>query len=163
MYIGIDPGLSGYIAILDNDGKLLKSEPIPLIKGSGKSTIDLYSLIGFLSKYRKAKLAVLEKVHAFPGQGVTSMFRFGYAFGAIETAIVAAGIPYILVTPQAWKKVMLAGENKDDKSSSVRVVNRMWPDVDLKRTPRCKTPDHNFAEAILLAEYGRKWDKGSGK
>jgi hypothetical protein len=45
------------------------------------------------------QMCVLERVGARPGQGVTSMFRFGQVFGALEMAIAAAEMPMQYVTP----------------------------------------------------------------
>ena len=158
-YIGIDPGLSGYIVVISQEGILLHSFPMPIIKGK-KNDLNLIALFDYFDNFSTSadiKLAVLEKVHAFPGQGVTSMFRFGECFGAIQMTLTGNRIPYQLVTPQAWQKIMLAGENKKgDKSASIKVAQRLFPDVDLRRTERCTTPDHNKADALLLAEYGRR-------
>lgn len=46
----------------------------------------------------------LERVGARPGQGVTSMFKFGENFGFIQGLLTACSIPYGLVTPQKWKR-----------------------------------------------------------
>ena len=96
--------------------------------------------------------AFIEKVHAMPGQGVTSMFNFGMGYGLLRMALAANQIPYQLVTPQAWKKKVLAGLPKD-KSSAINYVARKYPNVDLI-PGRKRTPHDGIADAICIGEYG---------
>lgn len=95
----------------------------------------------------------LEKVGAMPGQGVTSMFHFGENYGYIQGLLESNSIPYELVTPQKWKKEF---EVTSDKNTSIEVCRRLFPNVNLKRTERCRKDDDGFAEATLLAEYCRR-------
>lgn len=97
--------------------------------------------------------AVVEKVGAMPGQGVVSMFKFGENFGMIQGILQAFGIPYELVTPQKWKKEFGVTA---DKNTSIEVCKRLFPDVNLKRTERCKKEHDGMAEALLMAEYARR-------
>lgn len=88
-----------------------------------------------------------------PGQGVTSMFKFGENFGFIQGLLMAYSIPYELVTPQKWKKEF---QVTGDKNSSISVCKRLFPDVPLRRTDRCKKDHDGMAEALLMAEYARR-------
>ena len=98
--------------------------------------------------------AVVEKVGARPGQGVTSMFNFGRSAGYIEGVLSALGIPYQLIPPATWKKEFsLIGK---DKQASIVTCHKLFPDVDLKRSNRCRTDSDGKAEALLLAEYARR-------
>jgi crossover junction endodeoxyribonuclease RuvC len=97
---------------------------------------------------------VMEKVGPMPKQGVTSMFTFGAGYGALQMAAVSNGCRLFLVTPQEWKKVILAGTDKS-KDSSIRVCECLFPSVVLV-PPGCRKPHDGMAEAILLAEYGRR-------
>ena len=95
----------------------------------------------------------LEHVSAMPGQGVTSMFTFGQNFGWIQGILQAFGISYELVRPQKWKKEFsITG----DKNTSIAVCKRLFPDVSLYRSDRCRKEDDNTAEALLMAEYARR-------
>jgi crossover junction endodeoxyribonuclease RuvC len=88
-----------------------------------------------------------------PGQGVTSMFSFGKSAGFIEGVLTALAIPYQLVPPQTWKKVFSLNASK---LNSIEVCQKLFPDVDLMRTERCKKPHDGMAEALLMAEYARR-------
>lgn len=117
----------------------------------------LESICGFAKNCR----CCLERAGAMPGQGVTSMFKFGENFGFIQGLLAAYSIPYELVTPQKWKKEF---QITGDKNSSISVCKRLFPDVSLRRTDRCKKDHDGMAEALLMAEYARRklWG-GEGK
>lgn len=150
--IGIDPGKSGAVAMIDG-GKVLFAVDTPIItSGKGKSQYDERAMFKLLEGaiLGGATLAVLEKVSAMPGQGVTSMFSFGQGFGMWLGMLAALPIPYALVTPQRWKATMLADIPGDDqKARSVIAAKRMFPGLEFARKK-----DHGRAEAILLASWG---------
>lgn len=94
----------------------------------------------------------IERAQAMPGQGITGMFNYGYGFGLWVGLLVGIGFSYTLVRPQRWKKVMLADMAKD-KGASVLRAKQLFPNV-AEQLKLVK--DHNKAEALLLAEYGRR-------
>lgn len=99
-------------------------------------------------------VAAVEKVGAVHGNGIVSMFNFGKNAGYIEGVLTALGIPYQLVPPAKWKKEFsLIGK---DKQASIMTCHRLFPDIDLKRTERCRTDSDGLAESSLLAEYARR-------
>lgn len=148
VYLGIDPGQKGGIALLWHDIK----EVVPY------SDTDLIRICRALyDRVRCGNVALgiiccLEKVGAMPGQGVTSMFNFGRSFGYIKGVLESFGIPYQEITPQKWKKEFgLTG----DKAKSVEVCRHLFPDVNL--IPKgCRKPHDGMAEALLMAEYARR-------
>lgn len=153
--IGIDPGRSGGLAIIQS-GLNVKIGIMPVV---GKE-LD-YALIRdtFVNAIRMnsefAGFAVIEKVHAMPKQGVVSSFNFGrYYEGMIATCAVLK-IPLVQVTPQAWKKSVLAGQDwKGNKEASVQYVKRRFPELNLLRTPRCRKSHDGMADAVCIALYG---------
>lgn len=146
-YIGIDPGKNGGIAYID------KSE-IFVIPYSDDNLIDTCAkMVNDTVLYDKSCVCVLEKVNAMPGQGVVSMFNFGQNFGFIQGALKASEIPFELVPPQKWKKEFSV---TSDKNTSIEVCKRLFPNVNLKATERCKKDHDGMAEALLMAEYARR-------
>ena len=95
----------------------------------------------------KNSVAYLEKVHAMPGQGVTSMFNFGMGYGSIQGILAAAGIPVKLVTPQEWKKYH--GLIRMDKDCARLLAQRLYPQASLARKK-----DIGRADAMLIGDYG---------
>jgi hypothetical protein len=141
--IGIDPGQSGAIAIIANDGS------VNLAHYDKSLYID-----SLMAAMLDAKvMCVVEHVGAMPGQGVSSTFKFGVNFGWIQGALDTIGVPYELVRPQKWKKMFSC---TSDKNTSIAVAKRLFPHVSLKRTPRCVKDDDGLAEALLMAEYARR-------
>lgn len=145
IYIGIDPGKNGGIAIL------IKNNPFV---SASTYVFDESILITILDELKNYNCkCTLEHVHAMPKQGVTSTFNFGMNFGFIQGVLRAYDIPYELVTPQKWKKEFSC---TSDKNTSIEVCKRLFPDVNLKATERCKKDHDGMAEALLIAEYGRR-------
>lgn len=145
IFIGIDPGQSGALAII-KDGEI---ELYPFDEHEYISAMNNLSAYENADKIR----CCLEHVSAMPGQGVTSMFKFGQNFGFIQGVLQSFGIPYELVRPQKWKKEFSI---TSDKNTSIEVCKRLFPGVNLKRTERCRKDDDGLAEALLMAEYARR-------
>lgn len=143
IYIGIDPGKSGAMAMISDLTK--KRVLIPFDE-------SVYAKVLRDCMHEETK-ACIEHVTAMPKQGVTSMFNFGQNFGYIKGLLEAFQIPYELVRPQKWKKEFsITG----DKNSSIEVCKRLFPGVVLRRTERCRKDDDGLAEALLIAEYARR-------
>lgn len=142
VFLGIDPGKDGCLAILGYRGA-----PILVPFDEHEYTRWVRDLFLFQT------FCVVEHVNAMPGQGVTSCFSFGQNFGFILGLLTAFGIPYELVRPQKWKKEFSC---TSDKNTSIEVAQRLFPGVSLKRTPKCRKPHDGMAEALLLAEWGRR-------
>ena len=141
IYIGVDPGKKGSLALLE-DGK------VSIFPFSEDTYIDVLSKVD-----PHNAVCCLEHIGAMPGQGVTTMFNFGTNFGFIQGVLRAYKIPFELVRPQKWKKEFsITG----DKNSSIQVCKRLFPEVNLLPTPRCKKENSDYAEAALMAEYARR-------
>ena len=150
--IGIDPGLSGAIAILDNN-KVLNIFDIPVMSEGKKNKRQLNSalLVNLLKENinKEEEVAVVvEQVNAMPGQGVTSMFNFGQTFGAIKGVCAALELPIFFVRPSKWKKYFdLINSSKD--SSRTKAIE-MYPSLSSQLT---KKKDVNKSDAILIARF----------
>ena len=116
--IGIDPGLSGAIAVLENN-KVLNIFDMPVMSEGKKNkrqlnSAHLVSLLKENMKFNEEVAVVVEQVNAMPGQGVTSMFNFGQTFGAIKGVCAALELPIFFVRPSKWKKYFeLINSSKD--------------------------------------------------
>ena len=106
--IGIDPGLSGAIAILE-EHKVLNIFDMPVMSEGKKNKRQLNSaqLVNIIKENtinNENTSVIVEQVNAMPGQGVTSMFNFGQSFGVIKGICAAMQPPMHLVRPAKWKK-----------------------------------------------------------
>ena len=150
--IGIDPGLSGAIAVLKNN-KVLNIFEIPVMSEGKKNKRQLNSaqLVKLLRdniKTDEEVSVVVEQVNAMPGQGVTSMFNFGQTFGAIKGICAALSLPIFFVRPSKWKKHFeLINSSKD--SSRTKAIE-MYP---LLSSELSKKKDVNKSDAILIARF----------
>jgi crossover junction endodeoxyribonuclease RuvC len=150
-YVGIDPGKHGGLALLDNE-QIISVMPMPL---AGKD-IDLTAITDWLLKPIGADSCEvwIEKVNAMPGQGVVSMFNFGYSVGAMHGIFAALHIPRYVVTPQAWKSEILAGTAKD-KVAAIDWCRRTYPAISLMSLG-ARTPHSGMADALCIAVYGMR-------
>lgn len=147
--IGIDPGLSGGIALYDNGDYWTNDMPVFMIERNRrkKRDIDIPNLVVLL---KSADHAFVEQVGAMPKQGVSSTFAFGKGYGIILGILGALEIPVTLVTPQRWKKALGVPKGKD--AARMRASQLLpgcadqWP---LKK-------HDGRAEAAMIAYYGRR-------
>ena len=152
--IGIDPGLSGGIAILD-DLKIFDVYDMPVMSEGKKNKNQLNSaqLVNIIKKNiipSGDTFLIVEQVSAMPGQGVTSMFNFGQTFGSIKGICAALNLPIFFVRPAKWKKHFdLINSSKD--ASRTKVIE-MYPSISSRLS---KKKDVNKADAILIARYFR--------
>ena len=150
--IGIDPGLSGGIAVLENN-KVIDMFDMPVMSEGKKNkrqlnSAQLVKLIKENIKIDDEIAVVVEQVNAMPGQGVTSMFNFGQTFGAIKGVCAALELPIFFVRPSKWKKHFeLINSSKD--SSRTKAIE-MYPTLS---SQLAKKKDVNKSDAILIARF----------
>jgi crossover junction endodeoxyribonuclease RuvC len=162
LWIGIDPGLTGAVAAIDDYGNLVALQDTPVItvrKGKGRrseySEPGMTTLLeGILNSGEKAHARVLiENVHSMPKQGVASSFSFGVGFGIWRGIIAALRLPCERVEPTVWKRALHLSR---DKGKAVQRALRLYPRADLGHTYHGRTIYHDGrAEALLLAHYAR--------
>ena len=150
--IGIDPGLSGALAILSNN-KVISLIEMPVMSEGKKNkrqlnSAQLVKLLKDAINESEETVVVVEQVNAMPGQGVTSMFNFGQTFGAIKGICAALGLPIHFVRPAKWKKHFeLINASKD--ASRTKVIE-MYPSLSNELS---KKKDVNKSDAILIARF----------
>lgn len=145
--IGIDPGCSGAIVVLD-DNKPIAWLNMPLIKIGTSTRVNAAAIANFLKPYKDAPV-YLELVHAMPKQGGTSGFTFGHSAGVVQGVVQGAGHPLTMITPQKWKKAAgLIGTEKDVARSTAVLLWPDWRDLDSKGKGGA------LADAALIARHG---------
>ena len=155
IYLGIDPGSSGALAFVNEQGgycgsKLFQGMSLPELAREIKGSAPAF--------------AVIERVSAMPGQGVTSMFTFGQRFGEVQGILAALTIGYALVQPQAWRKevgLSLPTKEKDqERAARTRAVKEATVKAAIQRWPAAakdlsKVKCWPIADALFLAECAR--------
>ena len=152
-HIGIDPGLSGAIAVLTDDTLQIHDMPVMTVDHNGKAKrqVSANELAELLNLYAGKDCHVyVERVSAMAGQGVTSVFSFGRSFGMIEGILAALKMPVTFVAPATWTRAIGRSPGKD--ASRARAME-LFPNYEyfFKRVK-----DDGRADAALIAHWGRK-------
>lgn len=152
--IGIDPGLKGSIAVLDDAGRLLELLDMP-VRRVTRSKLDLdertlYRVL--LAAGAFSARVVVEEAFVMPKQGSSSGFKTGVGFGKILGTLAAMGAAYLIVRPQEWQRRLLGAVPKgESKERAALFASRLFPDADLGSR---KSQDR--ADALCLAVYGQR-------
>jgi crossover junction endodeoxyribonuclease RuvC len=147
---GIDPGKTGAMVIL-NDFVPLTVCRLPLA-GKDPAWSQWAREWGTAIDLAGIDAAVIEDVSARPGQGVTSMFKFGETLGFAHAIVLScASVPIHWPTPRTWKaKMGLTSDKTDAREECRRLMPTLTKDV-------ARVKDDGVAEAALIAYYGRKF------
>jgi crossover junction endodeoxyribonuclease RuvC len=151
---GIDPGLTGAIAVLQGDGTLIDVKDLPIVRHkNGLGWVDGSALQSYLIHHcggPEPCHIIIEHVSSFPGQGISSAFQFGVVFGSILGTCQARHIPLHLVRPHVWKKHhRLNGiEKKKRKAAALAHARLLWPTAELHLARH-----DGRAEALLVAAW----------
>lgn len=162
IYVGIDPGKKGGIAVLDAEHINVRQ----LVKmPADESPEDLHNLLRALVDDKDTGVKVVierpilkphfvnkqcSKCKAFIKtavlqQGImTSLISYGIILGFL----LASGIPFEEIESAKWKKAFKLDK---DKSRSIKLAKQLFP----SEIQNIKSND-GLAEALLIAEYGRR-------
>jgi len=170
--IGIDVGLTGALASLDESGELRYFADLPVAQSGSVKWIDGGKLLTMLFKARAGEAArvVVEYMHAFPlnregdterdgrarGNNLHAASMKGAVLGSTLAIIQVAQLPCELVVPQKWKRalglMMPNASYADRKAASLEMARQLFPKANLSRAK-----DHGRAEAILIAHYAQRY------
>lgn len=144
-YIGVDPGLSGGVAVLTEDAT------VHILLKTPDSEAELWEIFDEILPV-PAVPVLLEKVHSRPGQSAVATFSFGQIYGFTRACLTAAELQFEDVQPKAWQKVFGLKKDKleeyDEYKRRIRdLAQSLFPDVFVT----LKT-----ADALLIAEYCRR-------
>ncbi len=155
--LGIDPGLDGACVLLAGHDPHFFDTPT-LNVGKGKVVRRVYAeqemarLVRGVVAECGSVHAVLEQVHSMPGQGVRSMFTMGTGYGLWLGILSALEVPFLVVTPQRWKALLMDGQGKEKDASRARAI-QLFPSAS-EWLSRKKDVDR--ADALLIAAYGQR-------
>jgi len=141
--IGIDPGWSGGIACIGKSG-------VEAASFTGMTEQDIWREI---TEYcSRDSICYMEKVHAFPKQGGSSIFKFGHNYGFVRASVMATLTPLIDVSPMKWQSA-LGCLTKGNKNVTKARAQQWFPKMQVT---------HGIADALLIAEYGRRIESSTG-
>lgn len=158
VFIGIDPGQNGGLVAIFSSGKI-EATPMP------QTERDIWEWFRDLGNFHIAH-AIIEKVHAMPGQGVTSMFTFGQGYGSVRMALIAAGIPFEETPPKAWQKALgIPPKKKEEekgawKNRLLSFAQQIHPSLPEWTATRAESKKKAIADALLIAEFCKRKHQG---
>lgn len=146
-FIGIDPGKGGAFCLL------AKTASIRFFDFPKDGNLYAYwRTLDSIVRAHNIQGCVLEKVHAMPKQGVSSMFSFGMNFGIWQGWLIAWEVPFQLVAPQTWMKGMTSkADGANPKARVGMAASRMFPHAELTG-PKGGFKDGR-ADALMMAYY----------
>ena len=159
IYVGIDPGLFGAMAVLTTEGHMLWIRDTPVVRIGSKHHYNYAEMRRLITSLPSEAVVAVEEVHTFPKQGVVSQGRMMYGLGLWHGLILAH--PYSLErpSPQTWKKMMLRDVGEKGKDASRWKACQLFPDA----APLLqRKKDDGRAEALLIAEWCRRTRLGHG-
>lgn len=153
MVLGADPGLHGGLVWLDaTPGRRRVEYACRMPQLPDRTMVDVPA-IGALVRQHPPDVIMVERVHAFPKQGVSSMFTFGVQFGSLRAALMAhAHVPVTLVSPSVWYRHLRLSADRAE-------VVKTWcqthlPDLFRFLPPRCRVLPDGMADAAAIAWWG---------
>lgn len=152
-YVGIDNGISGGIALINEKGKVELGTLVPILISEGKKTIDtlyIYAMLGTGDRNIYDMTVTLERGAKNPLFGCKGNFSNGVYFGKIKGMLECLQINHKVITPKEWQDVIfkdmkVKGKKYDTKELSLNFVKRHHPEVSVT--------NHNISDAICIAHY----------
>jgi len=175
-YLGIDNGLQGYLALLDEEGNFIEHWPTPTRQGQTKAggigydPDGMVELLTTINKEYEGLIVIFEKTHAFPIRGgkdsgksmgsAKGNFNAGFGYGLWLMAIVALKLRFRQVSSQMWQNRcgVREAQGATSKDRSVNAALRRWPGVDLRKNARCRKLLDGKSDSLWLAEFGRRYE-----
>lgn len=151
--IGIDPGVTGALGVITDVSCDVMDTPVfEKMKAKERTTYNVREMYDALWA-EQPQLIVIEQLQPMGRNGSIANYQSGLGFAYWHMAAVALDVPIILVNPKKWKKAMGLTANKDDsRQRAIELFPALATSLKLKK-------HHGRAEAILLAEYGRRVHK----
>jgi crossover junction endodeoxyribonuclease RuvC len=150
--LGIDIGVNGALALLDDDGTLVDVFDTPTLHDGPKNRQTINAPLFAELVYRThATRAFVERVGPRPKEGAVGAFAFGDCKGVVRGVLAAAAIPCVFITPVQWKRVVGVPPGKDMKDAARSNAINRWP---AKAELFKRKKDADRAEAALIGLAG---------
>ncbi|KAL1555174.1 Holliday junction resolvase MOC1, chloroplastic [Salvia divinorum] len=155
--VGVDPDLSGALAVLkpDNSAQVYDSPHLKVLVGKRvRKRLDLKSIIQLLQKVDAptGTTAYIEQSIPYPQDGKQGWWSGGFGYGLWLGVLVASGYSVVPVPASLWKNGFKLTGNRSSKDESRELATTLFPSMSplLKRKK-----DHGRAEALLIAAHGK--------
>lgn len=161
IYIGIDNGLTGGIAILQ-DGKLFL-HIMPVLNDGKKNRVDVDSFHNIiLHSHHKNEGVFIVYESPAGSKSVRAAVSMADSFARVESVLILGGFRREPITSRKWQKIfwavpkMAKGQKFDTKAAALNKAKQLWPNQDWRKNERCKVAHDGLVDAALIAEYCRR-------
>ncbi len=144
IFLGIDPGVNGGLALLSQDGKPL------LVRGMPDTERDIF---GWMASLARPTFTYIERVGCNGKNGSKGNWVLSASYHGLRMALIGADIPFEAVTPVTWQKefklptLKQAGSPVKKKNAHKARAQELFPELKIT---------HAIADALLIAEYARR-------
>ncbi|XXG52849.1 hypothetical protein AAC387_Pa03g1055 [Persea americana] len=164
--LGIDPDISGALAVLKGDGvgfsaQVFDTPHLRVLVGKRvRKRLDARSIVQLLRSFAvpEGTIAYIEQSRPFPKDGKQGWWSGGFSYGLWIGILVASGFSVVPVSSLLWKNQFELCGSSSNKDDSRRAASALFPSLSslLKRKK-----DHGRAEALLIAAYGKGFKRPS--
>ena len=157
IFVGIDPGLNGALAAVERRGSFFRfvdAVPVPVAGVDAKRRVVVLPVIRWLQKVAPDVVGI-ERAQAFPGQGRTSVMKYGRAVGRLEACVEGLGIDLVEVEASSWKKHFGLVRPDGEKDAAFKARSRAFAAATFPEGADrfSQAKDEHVAEAALIARY----------
>ena len=163
IYIGVDNGLKGGIAIIQGDNLWLHI--MPVVSDGKKNRVDvlaLRSLIGQYAPRERGYTTMVVYERPVGSKNLNAAVSMQDSFARIESVLMLDAFRRDPITPQKWQKMfwkkpkMPKGVKFDTKAAALKVARQLWPTETWLASDRCRVPHDGLVDSALLSEYCRR-------
>ena len=162
IYIGVDNGLSGGVAILQ--GGKLSLHIMPTLSEGKRNRVDAKGLRSLLSVSTNAVYADSMIIYESPAgsKSVKAAVSMADSFARVESVLILSGFKREPITARKWQKMfwtipkMAEGQKFDTKAAALNKAKQLWPEQDWRKNEKCKVAHTGLVDAALIAEYCRR-------
>lgn len=152
LFLGVDPGKKGALALISDDKSWLWDMPW----GDGPR-LELFREIE--QQHGKPRFTAVEYLKAGPHRGSIANYEIGFSCGTLASLMRVFEWPKKMVTPYDWQRKLGCAKRgqksyRDHKKELWHCAEHLFPGsgVTLQQ-----------ADALLLAEYARRFAKETGR
>jgi len=160
-YVGWDNGVTGALAVLYPEGRVLYFKT-PVLKAPHGHIIDdirARTILAEVQQVSRRVVVVFEMGQKNPIKGTKWNYAQGESFGVVRTILRQNGYSAVGLNPKDWQKEMHQKYRKgamDTKQASLAACAALFPNFPVPVSPIAKKPNDNMADALLMAAWGRK-------
>lgn len=165
LIVGIDNGVNGGIAILDQNGEMVDVQKMPIeLSKETRKEYDFTELVKIFDTLEEQvhdyEISVfIEKAQPRFMDGSKQAFKTGMGYGLILGILSALGLKYTIITSQTWMKECFADyDTKTKEKKSIAWCLAKFPNENWKVSERSKKMHDGMTDACCIAYYG--WLQG---